>query len=638
MAETATIASASAPPPRQRFSRLLSLLVLAAAFVGLGAAAAPWLFSTNALQKNVLAQIQQITGLAAVSQGHSVFVVLPQPHISIDSIKLADPTGALRIEARYLKGYLRVAALLQGRLEIASATLGEPDMAIDLDGRPMPDNSAIGRAAQAKAASPQAGAADEVRLGVVSLVNGRARLTSRLGPAEILIEAINVTVDWRKLGAAASVTGTASFRGESADIAAVIAQPSALLRGEQSPLSLKIEGPALTLTADGNLASAPGARFAGRLAAAAPSLRKLVETGGYFVELPAPFENFSWTSAASIGADSASFSDLHFELDGNQYEGALAITMDEKKPVLSGTLAAGALSLRPFIAGRAPALGRDGQWSRDPFDLDWQSFADLDLRLSATRLTLPDLDLDDAAFSVMNRKDRLEIALIEAKAYQGALKGKASFARTDAGVDMRASATATDVDIAAVWPNASESLRVAGALSATGAVESAGASMSDLMRNLNGHVQVAIQRGEIGGVNLDQALRFVDKRPLGLGGDIRYGGTAFDRAGFGLQIARGVAEIDEGASMHSQTLDVAFKGSIDLGERALEVHAAATAVDADPQPGREPAKFDFDLAGPFDDIAITPDAQSLIRQSGAAAPLFSPNRLDPRAAPAAEGH
>ena len=99
--------------------------------------------------------------------------------------------------------------------------------------------------------------------------------------------------------------------------------------------------------------------------------------------------------------------------------------------------------------------------------------------------------------------------------------------------------------------------------------------MSELMRNLNGRAQVVLERGELGGVNLDQALRWIDKRPLGVAEDIRYGGTAFDRASFGLRIVKGVAEVEDGAGMHSRSLDLGFGGSVDFGERALNVHATA---------------------------------------------------------------
>ncbi|VFU10597.1 conserved protein of unknown function [Methylocella tundrae] len=622
MAEVATTASLSPQPPRRQVTRWIAAFGFLAIFLGMTVAAVPWLFSTNVLRNEIIAQIRRMTGLIAISQGHAVFVVLPQPHISIDNIRFADPSGALRIDAAYLKGYLRVAALLQGRLEIASATLGEPEMVINLDGHPMPSDSAIGRAANAKSSSPQATSADEARLGVVSLVDGSARLTSSLGDGDLWIDAINVTLDWRKLGAAANLTGTARFRGQSADIAAIVDHPTDLMRGEQSALSLKVNGPALSLSAEGNLASAPKAQSTGRIFASAPSLRKLVETGGYFVELPAPFQDFALTSDASIGASGASFSNLRLQLDGNAYEGALAVMMGQAKPILSGTLATSDLSLRPFLANLSPALGRDGQWSHDAFDLDEENFADVDLRVSAARLALPGIELEDAAFSLMNQKQRLDIALIEARAYQGSVKGRASFAKTGAGLAMHGSAVFSGVDAAGVWPNSIESWKVEGALTAAGNVESTGANMSELMRNLNGHAQIALERGQIGGINLDQALRWIDTRPLGLADDIRYGGTGFDELGFSLRIAKGVAEIEDGR-MRGRNLALGFGGSIDIGERALNVHATATTAGGEVKPGAERPKFSFDLAGSFDDLALIPDARSLIRQSGAAAPLFS---------------
>lgn len=633
----ATTASISSPPPQRRATKWIAAFGFIVIFLSMTIAAVPWLFSTNVLRNEIIAQIRRMTGLIAISQGHAVFVVLPQPHISIDNIRFADPSGALRIDASYLKGYLRVAALLRGRLEIASATLGEPEMVINLDGHPMPSDSAIGRAANAKSSSPQATSADEARLGVVSLVDGSARLTNSSGDSDLWIDAINATLDWRKLGAPASLTGTARFRGQSANIAAIVQHPTDLLRGEQSALSLRIDGPALSLSAEGNLASSPKAQFTGRILASAPSLRKLVETGGYFVELPAPFQGFALTSDASIGASSASFSNLRLQLDGNEFEGALAIIMGQDKPILSGTLAASDLSLRPFLVDLSPAVGRDGQWNHDAFDLDEKNFADVDLRVSAARLALPGIELEDAAFSLMNQKQRLDIALIEAKAYQGVVKGRASFAKTEAGLAMRGSAVFSDVAAAAVWPNSIEPWKIEGALTAAGNVEGVGANMSELMRNLNGHAQIALERGEIGGVNLNQALRWIDKRPLGLADDIRYGGTAFDNLGFGVRIVKGVAEIDDGR-MLGRNFALDFGGSIDIGERALNVHATATTSGGEVKPGAERPKFAFDIAGSFDDLALIPDARSLIRQSGAAAPLFSSSPAGVKPTSAAEAH
>ena len=113
--------------------------------------AAPWAFSNAALRSEIASQIRRMTGLATISQGHAVFVVLPQPHVSIDDVSFTDPSGALRIDAHYLKGYVRLASLFAGRIEITSATLGQPKLrSISIDGRCHSD-SVIGRAADASA-------------------------------------------------------------------------------------------------------------------------------------------------------------------------------------------------------------------------------------------------------------------------------------------------------------------------------------------------------------------------------------------------------------------------------------------------------------------------------------------------------
>jgi len=599
------------------------------ALAALLATAAPWLFSTLALRDAIMAQIRQMTGLVAISQGQAVFVVLPQPHISIEGISFADPSGALRIDARYLKGYFRVAPLFRGQLEIGWAALGQPNMVIDLDGRPLPSDSAIGRAANAKAASLQAASADETRLGFVSLVDGSARLKSKSAAADLMIDAINVAVDWRRIGAAASVTGSARFRGEPAAIAARIARPTDLLRGEQSAMTLQIESAALSLSTEGALASMPRPQYNGRITASASSFRKLVELAGYHFPLPGPFDDFSLACDASIGPANAAFSDLRLRLDGNDFEGALAVQTGGKRPILSGTLATNLLSLRPFLSGLPALVGRDGQWSRDPFDPKDLALADLDLRVSAARVALPRMEIADAAFSLMNRNGRLEFTLAQAKAYRGAIKGRASFAAGESGIAFRANGSLSGLDIAALPPGALGSSKFTGAATGGLSLESAGSSMSELMRNLDGQAHISVARGELGGIDLEQALRRIDKRPLAVAADLHRGGTAFESANFGLRIADGVADIEEGLVL-GPGVRLDFGGTADLGERGLSLHAVATPAAGAAKSGGEAPQFRFEIVGPWDDLTFLPDVRSLIRHSGAAAPLLAPK---PEAAP-----
>ncbi len=611
--------------PSRRSRKLLSRLIYTfsglAVLVAITAAAAPWAFSNTALRNEIAAQIRHVTGLATISQGRAVFVVLPQPHISIYGVSFADPSGALHIDARYFKVYVRLAPLFAGRIEIASLVLIQPEMHIDLDGRPMPPDSVIGRAAGASGTA-EAALADAARLGAVTLVDGRARLTSKQLSKDLSIDAINMTLDWRKPGAPAIVTGQARIRGENAAIAAWVASPARLLRGQQSALSLKIDAPSLSLSAGGDLASMPKWLFNGHIHATVPSVRTLLERAEYVVRLPGPFNGFDANCEATIAAEGAVLSGLRLKVDGNDFEGTLAFQARDEAPALSGTLATNRLSLRPFLSSLSRATGRDGQWNRDPFDLKEYGSADLDFRISALRVLFSFFEIEDAAFSLVRNGSRVELTLAGAKAYHGTLKGHATFDVSGHGIDARATGAISGADLAALSLDALGWPEFYGALTGTASLESAGASVSELMRNLDGTAQIDVAHGQLGGIDLDSVLHRIDKSPLALLADIHRGRTAFERAGFGLRFVKGVAGIEEGR-LENPSLRLGFGGTVDFGERRLDLHAVAMPSIGEAKPGKEIPNFRFDVGGSWDDLAFTPDVRGLIRRSGAAAPLFS---------------
>ncbi|HEV7910665.1 MAG TPA: AsmA-like C-terminal region-containing protein, partial [Methylocella sp.] len=193
---------------------------------------------------------------------------------------------------------------------------------------------------------------------------------------------------------------------------------------------------------------------------------------------------------------------------------------------------------------------------------------------------------------------------------------------SDHGVAVQATGAISGADLAALSLDAFGWPEFYGALTGKANLESAGASMSELMRNLDGTAQVDVAQGQLGWIDLDSVLHRIDKSPLALLADIHRGRTAFERAGFGLRFVKGVAGIEEG-KLENPTLRVGFGGTVDFGERGLDLHAVAMPSIGEAKPGKEIQKFRFDVGGSWDDLAFTPDVRGLIRRSGAAAPLFS---------------
>jgi AsmA protein len=94
-------------------------------------------------------------------------------------------------------------------------------------------------------------------------------------------------------------------------------------------------------------------------------------------------------------------------------------------------------------------------------------------------------------------------------------------------------------------------------------------------------------------------------------------------------MAQGVAEVEEGAMRGSQ-IALYFSGRANVAERSVDVHASANRAGSD----GKALQFGFSIAGPWDDPALVPDAEGLIRRSDAAAPLM-PSSAPPAAPPPA---
>ena len=109
-----------------------------------------------------------------------------------------------------------------------------------------------------------------------------------------------------------------------------------------------------------------------------------------------------------------------------------------------------------------------------------------------------------------------------------------------------------------------------------------------------------------------------ERRPLSGSGDFRSGRTPFDQLAINLKIDQGMVSVDD---MHidGPSVRLAVGGQASVPTRDLDLKGVATLVST-----ATADEFDlpFVVQGPWDDPIMLPDAQTLIRRSGAAAPLL----------------
>ncbi len=588
------IASGARTEPLARKSRAKAgaaiALALVLAFVALWSVQR--LLSADLLSREVAAQIQRATGLSTKIAGQTEFRFLFRPRLIIRDIHISDSSGATRVDAPEVVGYLRLLPLLAGRFEIGQAVLYQPKFYASLDRPPAGRDGDIQRAAKASTDDfPRL----QAPLGTIDIVDGQAHLATKRRASSIALDAIDVRASWPRLGASANFAGRLTYRDEAVRFQGWLEQPLEILRGGDSAGVFQIKSDLLTFWTSGHLSGGPKVEYSGSISATAPSLRTLAETIGYSFSKHGTFADLSLSCDVDVAAGNATFTNLSLRLDGNDYEGNLEIQDVTHAPQISGTLASDFLDVTPFLTGvREPAVS-GGLWSRKPLDLPQLDLANLDLRVSATRLRLYDLEVHDAALSLLTKPGMIDLALAEATSNNGAIRGRFAVTEKDHVFDLRINGAGSGIDLQPMVFEGQRSL--SGSLDASIRLESSGQDVYALMQGLSGEAAFSASNGAFNGVDLIQTLGDANGRKPGEKLDAAPGSTSYDHLTLNLALAHGVAAISD-SQISGPNLQLGLAGVIDIGRRQLDILSLAEINEPAGRASRAlPARFE--LKGPW---------------------------------------
>ena len=139
---------------------------------------------------------------------------------------------------------------------------------------------------------------------------------------------------------------------------------------------------------------------------------------------------------------------------------------------------------------------------------------------------------------------------------------------------------------------------------------------------MNGNANLIGTNGALAGLNVEQLLRRLERRPLSGGGEFRSGRTPYDKITVALKIAQGHGH---GRGREDRRLGGAARRSPAPPRsptRELDLKGTAALIAA-AEPGAAPFELPFIVQGSWDDPIMLPDPEALIRRSGAAAPLLN---------------
>jgi AsmA protein len=567
----------------------------------------------------VKAEIRAVTGLDPVLGDDVSLSLFPSGSVRFHNVRLAnEAAGEPVVTADELIARLRYFPLLAGHIEIADATLVRPVIKVAFSAAGESNwsglISSLARALQPHSDRTASFSEIGIQNGTVIVYDGGSDATERL-------EGVDFQVAWPSISRSFGANGHFSWHNEKVEASLTLTDFLAALTGERSGLKVRLASIPLTLAFDGAASDEPTLKIQGTLGVEASSLREALRWIGND-KLPfGGFGRFALRAQSDIGGRVAALSNVNVELDGNSAEGALTISADPHR-LVQGTLAADALDLTPYVSGIRLQARNERNWNQLPIMLDGFNDLSLDLRLSAANIKISSARLGRTAVAATMRDGKINVTVGESQAFGGLAKGNLGLANTAGGVAVTSHMQFADVDLDNCLGQVFGLHRIEGRGTLTVNVDGTGDSVLAVTHALNGTASLNAGSGALTGINIEQLLRRLERRPLSGSGDFRSGRTPFDQLAINLKINQGVVSIDD---MHivGPSVRLAVSGQASVPTRDLDLKGVATLVSSTTT---DEFVLPFVVQGPWDDPLMLPDAQSLIRRSGAAAPLLGAGR------------
>jgi AsmA protein len=590
-----------------------------AAFLSLaliGLIAMSWFLNRDALREAVETQIRTVTGLDLVVKGNIDVSVFPASYVSFHDVGLkggaaADPALAVDV----LTANLRLLPLLLQRFEIADVMMLRPHIRVvrsaDGESNWTPFIGTIAR-------TMRPGAENQVSFSEIRIQDGELTYEDAANHVTEALGDIDLSLAWPSISRSFAATGQFDWRGERVDGSISASDFVAALSGDRSGLKARLSSAPLKLAFDGSVADRTSMMMEGTLTIDSTSLRNAMRWSGQEPPGSGGFGRFALKARANVVGPSIALTNVNVELDGNVAEGVMTYANNGRQ-TLQATLAADALDFTPYISTFRLLASGARDWNRQLFDLNSLSTTDLDMRLSAARVTVGSSKLGRTAFGANLRGGALALSVGEAQMYGGIAKGSFGIARSDAVADVKAQFQFIDVDLQSCASELFGVTKLSGRGNLNVSLVASGSSPFGLASSLDGTASLTGHDGAIAGFNAEQLLKRLERRPLSGGGNFRSGSTPYDNLTVAVKFADGIATAED-IRVEGPATRLTLTGTASVPAREYDMKGIASLVSA---PNAAPG-FDlpFVVQGPWDDPLIFPDPESLIRRSPASAPLL----------------
>jgi AsmA protein len=564
----------------------------------------------------VAEEIHAVTGLDPVIRGDVSVSLFPSGTVTFHNVVLGDNrTGAPGVVADELTAHLRYFPLLAGRVEIADVTLVRPTITVTF----LPGGQTNwSRLIQSLSRALQPNPGRTASFSEIGIHGGTVVVHKQYAGKDVTdrLDDVEFQLAWPSISRSFGANGHFVWHDEPIEASLTLGDFLAALSGEHSGVKLRLAGAPMKAAFDGAMSAQPTFKIDGTLSVESPSLRDAMRWTDAS-QLPfGGFGRFTLRAHSSIGGGVVSLSNVNVELDGNAAEGVITLSTDRR--TVQGTLAAEALDLTPYVSGIHLLAANERNWDQLPITLDGLADFDLDLRISAASVKVGNAQLGRTAVAANMRNGKFDVTIGESQAFDGIARGSFGLASANGGAEVTSHLQFVDVDLESCLGQVFGIRRLVGRGNLALNIEGSGSSVLAVTNTLHGTASLTAHSGAIAGINVEQLLRRLERRPLSGNGDFRSGRTPFDQLALSLKIEQGQVSVDD-MHLNGPAVRLAVGGQVSVPTRDLDLKGVATLVSSETS-----TAFDlpFVVQGQWDDPIMLPDAQSLIRRSGAAAPLL----------------
>ncbi|WP_316861431.1 AsmA family protein [uncultured Cohaesibacter sp.] len=624
-----------------RIRILWTFLAFAVIVVGL-VVSTPYLINTRVVKRQISNQISDWMGLPVRVRGEPVVTILPYLTIKLNDVQVASKLGRTHppLAAMHtLKAEMYWLPLIFGRFEVRRFHLVEPVFEFIRDEQGNSSWDVTGGSLLHNKLGENRLILSNVQLGNFRITRGVAHYKDQMTDREENLSDINLSFDWPRTEAPASIVGTTQWRGRAVKLSAQSKKPMELFAGGLSPLSLSLSSPLFSMSLSGSAATMSNFQFEGDFAFRTPSVQDLLVWLKRDVPTDQTLGAASLKARANLVGASIAFSNMDLVFEDNHANGVLQLDFRRERPFIQGTLASDELDFGPYL--KAAERLRDIEY----YNLLSQDlgYADVDVRLSATKLTLGQLEMSRAATSLMTRNNEMSFSISEAYTHGGRLEASFDMRQSNSNKGMmncNFRTKANGVSAGSLTRQILGNEILTGTALIEADLQGSGKNLHQIMDNTHGTLSVVLTQGDLDHFSLDKAQAAIEGSQDKKKTEFTNGRTRFDVLSVRGKIIDRALDV-EGLRLTSGNRALVGTAQVGLADQTIDFPGTLSLYrSSDPatHSTEQPKKnLPFLISGPLSDPKITarkPDDPAIQPETDILAPGV-PLDMSPGREPAA---